>query len=102
VLDQASGISQKWDTYGATGDTYTAPADGWVYAKCVTSDTNAYIIGMVMEDGGSEVYGTNQITYSPVMNLRIIFPVGAGRSFKIINSNLTVNVFRFIYSKGAL
>jgi hypothetical protein len=91
-------------TYGLSGDTYTAPADGWIYVKCTTSNTNAYIIGeaIVNEETSVGVYGNGQTTYSSGRALYLLFPVGAGYRFKMWNSNLTVNIFRFIYEKGAL
>jgi hypothetical protein len=91
-------------TYGLSGDTYTAPADGWIYVKCTTSNTNAYIQGEVTINQGTSVgiYGSHSITYSSGKTLSVLFPVGAGYKFKMFNSNLTVNIFRFIYEKGAL
>jgi hypothetical protein len=91
-------------TYGASGDTYISPGNGWVYAKCSTTNTNAYIQGEITIDEGVSVgiYGIHSTTYSSGRTLSVFFPVGAGYRSRMFNSNLTVNVFRFIYSKGAL
>jgi hypothetical protein len=91
-------------TYGQSADTYTAPADGWMYVSCTTFNTNAYIIGRVIIDPEATVgiYGAGATTYSVNKELYILFPVGANYAFKMYNSNLDVNVFRFIYAKGAL
>ncbi|MDR2432222.1 MAG: hypothetical protein LBD34_00505 [Puniceicoccales bacterium] len=91
-------------TYGASGDMYTAPADGWIYVKCTTTNTNAYIIGEVTINAttGVGIYGDGQTTYSTGRSLYLLFPVATGYNFQMWNSNLTVNVFRFIYAKGAL
>jgi hypothetical protein len=91
-------------TYGSSGDIYTAPANGWVYVSCTTFSTNGYIIGSVMVDPAAtaEVYRNGATTYSANKDLHLLFPVGANYAFKMLNSNLDVNVFRFIYAKGAL
>jgi hypothetical protein len=91
-------------TYGASGDMYTAPGDGWIYVKCTTSNTNAYIIGeiIVSQETSVGVYGCGQTTYTSGRALYLLFPVENGCLFKMFNSNLMVNIFRFIYSKGAL
>jgi hypothetical protein len=91
-------------TYGATGDTYTAPADGWIYTRCKTFNVDAYIIGEVIINTGasSTVYGSGSTTYSTNKSLFLLFPVGSGYAFRMFNSNLYIDVFRFIYSKGAL
>ncbi|MDR0742321.1 MAG: hypothetical protein LBE98_02555 [Puniceicoccales bacterium] len=107
-----SGSSDDWTpslqyvdiTYGASADTYTAPADGWIYVECTTFNTNAYIIGKVILNAGTNttVYGGGATTYSTNKDLFLLFPVANGRLFKMFNSNLNVNLFRFIYSKGAI
>jgi hypothetical protein len=91
-------------TYGASGDMYTAPANGWMYAKCTASNTNAYITAEIILSAETSVgvYGSGAITYSSGRSLFLLFPVAAGYNFKMWNSNLTVNIFRFIYAKGAL
>ncbi|MDR2628979.1 MAG: hypothetical protein LBC30_03265, partial [Puniceicoccales bacterium] len=50
----------------------------------------------------SGIYGATATTYSANKDLAILFPVGAAYAFRMFNSNLTVNIFRFIYAKGAL
>jgi hypothetical protein len=91
-------------TYGVSGDMYTAPADGWMYAKCTASNTNAYITAEIIltTETSVGVYGSGAITYSSGRSLFLLFPVAAGYNFKMWNSNLTVNIFRFVYAKGAL
>ncbi|MDR1890664.1 MAG: hypothetical protein LBQ23_00560 [Puniceicoccales bacterium] len=105
-----SGNSDDWVpslqyvdlTYGASGDAYTAPTDGWVYVKCTTSNTNAYIIGEVMNGENLVTYSNGATTYSTSRNLYLLFPVGSDYVFRMFNSNLTVNTFRFIYAKGSV
>jgi hypothetical protein len=90
-------------TYGVAGDTYVAPDDGWIYVECMTFNTNAYIVSQVIiNEGSPAVYGNGSTTYSASRNLYLLFPVGAGYSFRMYNSNLNVDIFRFIYAKGAL
>jgi hypothetical protein len=83
---------------------YTSPGDGWIYLKCTTQNTNAYILGETILDEGTSVgiYGAGQTTYSSGRALYLLFPVAAGYKFKMWNSNLMVNICRFIYGKGAL
>jgi hypothetical protein len=69
----------------------------------MTFNTNAYIVTQVIiNEGSPAIYGAGSTTYSASRNLYLLFPVGAGYSFRMYNSNLNVNVFRFVYSKGAL
>jgi hypothetical protein len=91
-------------TYGASGDTYTAPADGWMHVEATTFNTNAYIIGRAIINTGMSagVYAVGATTYSANKDLFLLFPVSNGCLFKMLNINLTVNVFRFVYAKGAI
>jgi hypothetical protein len=88
-------------TYGAS-DTYLVPTDGWVYVKYTTSNTNAYIIGEVMNGQNLVTYSNGATTYSTSRNLYLLFPVGSDYVFRMFNYNLTVNTFRFIYVKGSV
>jgi hypothetical protein len=91
-------------TYGVTGDTYVAPADGWIYVECTTFNTNASIIGNVIISEGTTlgVYMAGATTYSTGRGLYLLFPVGSGYFFRMFNSNLNIDIFRFVYAKGAL
>jgi hypothetical protein len=89
-------------TYGVAGDAYVAPADGWMYVECTTFNTNAYIVSQVIiNEGSPAIYGNGSTTYSASKNLYLLSPVGAGYVFRMYNSNLNVDVFRFVYGKGA-
>lgn len=98
----ASGIgfpSSRYEdlTLGATGTTYTAPANGWFYLSKTTSSTNQYI------HFGNETkgYTLNQFVPTSGNNCRLIFPVQKGDIVKVTyTAGGTTNNFRFIYAEG--
>ena len=94
---EASMPSTKYTdlTLGASGTTYTAPANGWVVFGKAASGAGQYI---TLSSG----YVTNQVvSYANGNILSIYIPVTKGKTFK---ANYSVggatNSFRFIYAKG--
>lgn len=83
-------------TLGASGATYTAPANGWVYVN-KQGDANQFF----NLTNPTKNYGVNEITSSSPFGLLIMLPVSKGDVFRIdYNLNGTTNVFRFIYAEG--
>ena len=82
---------------GASGTTYTAPANGWFYLSKTTSSTNQYIhFGNETKD-----YTLNQFLPTSGNNCRLIFPVQKGDIVKTsYTAGGTTNAFRFIYAEG--
>ena len=95
-----SGVSLPSDNYldlslGASGTTYTAPANGWVVFGKAASAAGQYIN---LSSGANVV---QVISYASGNILSICLPVLKGKTFK---ASYTVagatNSFRFIYGEG--
>lgn len=79
-------------TLGASGATYTAPADGYIQFTWDCGAGTSYItVGQSVLD--QVVYPTN---YNSVNK---VFQVRKG-NFAVYYSNVTVSVFRFVYARG--
>lgn len=91
-------------TLGASGSTYTAPADGWLCLAKQTTDYNQYIQFNATESDlvsksnfliGAETYNIGSLVY-------VFMPMAKGQSTKIYyNVGGNVYAFRFIYAKGS-
>jgi len=96
-LDKADFSGYPSDTYinipwGASGMTYTAPDDGWIFIRRLTTTSNTYLyaaiyaisVAVSAEQGGS-------------MTLNIYMPLSKGQVISIFwHSNTTPDVLRFI------
>lgn len=85
-------------TLGASGSTYTAPADGWVYFSKVCNGSNqvAYIgiVGTSFTIGG--FFGCNASGY------KLIMPIKKDSVFQVqYNLGGVTEIFRFIYAVGS-
>ena len=91
-------------TLNASGSTYTAPADGWVYLNKQLGGTSiAYEMAIsVNDDLYREAKFTSTGNLVSTNSIHIIIPVIKGAVFKPIY-NLTGNTlaFRFIYAEGS-
>jgi hypothetical protein len=78
--DWAPSFQYLTITYGVSGDMYTAPGDGWICAKCTTTNINAYIIGEVIisDETSAEISGSHATTYSTSRTLSVLFSVARG------------------------
>lgn len=87
-------------TLGASGSTYTAPADGWFAGWTASSiDTGAYFTLMVGEVGNS--YASEVYRESPYnFQCPILLPVKKGA---VVTAQYTVglSMFRFYYAVGS-
>ena len=83
-------------TLGASGTSYTAPANGWFYLAKSSSAANQFI---AMEGNiGMRIFATDINA-----NLPISISCQKGKSIKIsYNVGGTTNVFRFVYAEGEL
>ena len=82
-------------TLGASGTTYTAPANGWAYIDKTAGGTLKYVnlgCGVVSE----------QMSSFDTMRLKCFIPVRKGASFRCdYNATGTLNIFRFYYAVGS-
>lgn len=97
LIGSLSMPSQKYVdlTLGASGTTYTAPANGYV---CISmkGNTNSYYLNIDTHD----MYGYNQTGTIVGYSLTQTIPVAKGQSFEILYYNMSLNFFRFIYTEG--
>lgn len=84
-------------TVGASGSTYTAPANGYLFVQAMCNTNNYFNILNTSNNQQTLFYGvaSNSVT-------RLWQPFYAGTEFKIEYSTTTarVNIFRFIYTEG--
>ena len=83
-------------TLGASGSTYTAPANGWFTFAKFTNGTNQYIFikGSLI---GSELKAPNSGS-----GLTVFLPVQKGDSVRVgYNAGGNTEYFRFIYAVGS-
>ena len=83
-------------TLGASGSTYTAPANGWFFISAKTSGTN-YQIRMRYTGG---VFAVS--SRSDSLQTDLLLPVRKGKNCVVDYDGLLSNVtFRFVYAEGA-
>lgn len=83
-------------TLGATGATYTAPADGYFWLAC-NMKSGSGNIGIVDSDTISSWVQTTQASY-----LDVFLPCRKGKVVYVYYSNVNnTRYFRFIYAQGA-
>ena len=83
-------------TLGATGSTYTAPANGWASLSQISTNTNQYV--MLQEE-------TNRLTSKSLssasgQSLNVNIPLKRGDKFITYYTAPTANGFSFIYAQG--
>lgn len=81
-------------TVGASGQTYTAPANGWVYCAGHATANSAYI----SIDIPFTYCGINGVAGSDLTLNQIA--ITKGTSFKLRYANTSINIFRFVYAQG--
>ena len=81
-------------TLGASGSTYTAPADGYFYSGISTDTQHGWI---TMEAKFSAVsYGVDQSNF-----VRVWLPVKKGEKVTVRHPNIKSSVLKFIYAVGS-
>lgn len=96
-----SAPSDSYDelTLGASGDTYTAPADGWFTLNKLTNATNQYA-NLVNETNGLNITNNQPASGS---NVRICLQASKGQVVKCsYTAGGTTLWFRFVYAKGEI
>ena len=101
-----SGMSMPSETYdnlalGASGTTYTAPANGWV--MMTQNLTNGYIALATVYSSLDGI--CMQSVTGGTTNVNVYIPVSKGETFKVAYSGTfnsdQYNRFQFIYAKGS-
>lgn len=87
-------------TLGASGTTYTAPANGYVYVRKVTTASKQFLNITIQDTNGDVITSENQSSYTG-MHLKVWLPVRKGEQFKIgyTAGGETLNC-QFIYAQG--
>lgn len=89
-------------TVGASGSTYTALVDGWLYLYPVFSqDTGSYCHAFVKKDNSGEYYGASSDGYGSLYK-PFVLPVSKGMIVKITFEQVSMwGQCRWIFSNGA-
>jgi hypothetical protein len=83
-------------TLGASGSSYTAPANGWVTVSSNNSGSYPKSIEIIAVVGAhSYAYSADQSGY-----LRCYAPVRKNETFSVYYSNMSLDRFRFHYAEG--
>lgn len=82
-------------TLGASGTTYTAPADGYVFLEGNTTGVGYILLG------GSNCDTTSSSHANSGNYISAIIPVRKGMAYGVWYQNLTAGRFRFVYANGA-
>lgn len=85
-------------TLPASGDTVTAPDDGWIYLNMILQQYGA--IALVVYDNGALRYSDGAQAASNNAGASVIIPVIRGTVVTVLRSNGTVQRFSFIYANG--
>ena len=85
-------------TLGASGSTYTAPANGWYTIS--STDAGSYPKNIELINPASGLNSSAQ-TSSKAGFLRINIPVKKGDKVDCWYSNVSLEYFRFIYAEGS-
>ena len=82
-------------TLGASGSTYTAPANGWFFINRGSTSGNKYV---EISNGIAAVAST---TISGIANAAVLYPVRKGDVVTVkYTANTSGPAFRFIYAEG--
>ena len=90
-------------TLGASGATYTAPADGWVCFDKNTGGADRFIaIEVVEKNTDIKIYGTRHISQNSNFAISDMIPILKNQQFKVYyNTAGNTEMFRFIYAEGS-
>lgn len=86
-------------TLGASGATYTAPADGYISLTAVCNEKTNKYMELINVSGGYRVIGWTQGDTS--VSIELFLPVRENQTFRTSNNGtFTANHFRFYYAEG--
>ena len=82
----------------ASGSTYTAPANGWVFLQGTASGSNIQLdLGNTATAMGSRIILTNSGNIG-----KVLLPVNKDDIYSVYYGSLSANIFRFVYTEGQL
>jgi len=96
------GTTFESPTLGASGDSYTAPADGYYCISRQSTAANQYVTVSVLDPvTNTTLYG--EARTSPITNdiIRLTIPIFKGGKIVIYYTAATAGYFHFIYAKGS-
>ena len=109
VNNSGTSLGASWsmpsDTYadltlGASGTTYTAPANGYYYWRGNVS-SNGYPFGMYIDENGSDGFGV-MLRSPSTSQVACYLPVKKGDIMRILHNGIqTTAYFRFYYAVGS-
>ena len=83
-------------TLGASGATYTAPANGWVFLQGTASGSNIQLdLGNTKTAVGSRIVLANSGNVG-----KVLLPVNKGDTYSVYYGSLSTNIFCFVYATG--
>jgi hypothetical protein len=85
-------------TVGASGTSFTAPANGWVNVTASTLSSNGWCT--ITVNGGT--YGAGVICYSSGKTNYLLCPVRGGNAFALTYGSVSIGAAKFIYTVGAV
>lgn len=91
--------SSRYDdlTLGASGTSYTAPSDGFVYLCGTQIDYNGFVF---LQNNANGLQIVSQPTNVNTFEIRVWIPIAKGDSYRVDYGGVNVNDFRFIYANG--
>jgi hypothetical protein len=90
-------------TVGASGSTYTAPANGYVFCEYTTTSSWGYVYIDNIDNNNNRYFGNASIrNYNGITYLCINIPIKKNNIFRVgYNTNTTtISKFYFIYAEG--
>lgn len=88
-------------TLGASGATYTAPANGWFGIRAVaTSTTNIGRLEFRNNTVSLDCYGIQVVSSTANTTMRAFVPVKKGDVVSLWYANVSSSIFGFIYAEG--
>lgn len=85
-------------TVGASGTTYTAPANGWFAAVCDPTSTSAYVA--LAQTNTSIGSGTIVVPDTSYVGTRTSICCSKGQSVSLYYGRMNITVLRFYYAEG--
>ena len=87
-------------TAGASGSTFTAPANGWFSLQGAGTTSFCFMGLIAISESGGDLYANSMVVYQVGNGLDCLLPVKKGQVIKINYYNANVSNFRFFYAEG--